>query len=52
MFPVREAELAVKWLFRDRAQDVSLARGGDGLPVTHDARLKQGVTTKTPDAWL
>ena len=30
VLPVREAELAVEWLFRDRAQDVSLAAAPDG----------------------
>ena len=33
VLPVREAELAVEWLFRDRAQDASLAAAPDGLPV-------------------
>jgi hypothetical protein len=31
VLPVREAELAVEWLFRDRAQDVSLAAAPDAL---------------------
>ena len=31
VLPVREAELAVEWLFRDGAQDASLAAPPDGL---------------------
>ena len=30
VLPVREAELAVEWLFRDRAQEASLAAAPDG----------------------
>ena len=39
VLPVREAELAVEWLFRDGAQDVSLApasEGDVGLAATCD----------------
>jgi len=38
MLPVREAELAVKWLFRDGAQDVSLAAAPDGPLLTPPTR--------------
>ena len=31
VLPVREAELAVEWLFRDRAQDASLAVPDDAM---------------------
>jgi hypothetical protein len=32
VLPVREAELTVEWLFRDGAQDASLAASPDGPP--------------------
>ena len=36
MLPVREAELTVKWLFRDGAQNVSLAAPPDGPFAVRD----------------
>ena len=47
VLPVREAELAVKWLFRDRAQDVSLAAAPDGPPA--GARLQPTRAPHTRD---
>ena len=44
MLPVREAELAVEWLFRDRAQNVSLAAPSDG--TSHGGRPAAITVTK------
>ena len=41
MLPVREAELAVEWLFRDRAQDPIRAAPPDGLRELGEERRRQ-----------
>ena len=44
VLPVRKAELAVEWLFRDRAQNVSLAAPSDG--TSHGGRPAAITVTK------
>ena len=50
MLPVREAELAVEWLFRDGAQEVSLAAPSDGLLATASRLTRQRDATSHGDA--
>ena len=50
VLPVREAELAVEWLFRDRAQETSLAAASDGptswgLPGVLVCGLRETLTS-------
>jgi hypothetical protein len=49
VLPVREAELAVEWLFRDGAQNVSLAAAPDGpLDGTSHGDALAAITVTKP----